>query len=450
MRTSSPRIALEAIKIKTRFTMSMEEEMLIADQANTDASEIREAVAESTRTLEVSDALNDLAETAGRITEATSTELELVERAAQVAVAGTDRDPSALVPAIEQYLGKPIAMEDFKETAKKMFEFIMGILKKIRDKIMSFFKSAVVIPAQIQRLEAVESKLKEANEEAVVASSIKMLENRATKETPANKALAINGVVNLRPQAIFDGLVGLDEALKESFERGLVLASRRIGEVIQAMKQFDFKSERRYTTVPLYESFIKEPSIAMKGGKTSEEDGYEVVTSPPLIGNFAIVSRKWKGSADVSPEDALAGLERIRKGGLKVEDMGSEAKVIKDAKGYSMRDVEQLSSGAKDLLNALQSNAKSGEEQVQEITKKFEEAAADLTKRYEAEGPHDVVTEQHYKALMGFGVSVAAWLEEPMIPVFQRSINTVRAVIVLLNEVAEGVHGQQDLPEGES
>ena len=146
-----------------RGELSLEEEQVLMDEAATDAAEVDKDLGESERVIEVSDALEDLAVIADGIEEATPAEAALIETAGDMAVAGTDVQPEEVVPAMESYIGRRIATEGIRETARAIWESIQRWVKSIWEKIEKFFyKLFGVIPGMRKRIAALEKRVDEA------------------------------------------------------------------------------------------------------------------------------------------------------------------------------------------------------------------------------------------------------------------------------------------------
>lgn len=269
MRITSNNLAIEELPTPKKAFLSLEEELEVADRANTDANEVRAAIAQADRTLEVSDSMSDLADTVGRITEATPTEIELIDRVAEATVAGTDVDPERVAPAMESYLGKRIATEGFTEQSKKAFEAVMEFVKKIREKIISFYNQDVALPAQMKRVDDLIA--------AIKASEKKEVTLRAGSAGGLN-ALMINGKLDVSYRVLDAGLAGLQQDLMYVMTDHNSTVAMNGHAVSEAMRLFNPASPEA-SLANLARSLSQPPNALPKGSAPSvdEEDRKSVV-----------------------------------------------------------------------------------------------------------------------------------------------------------------------------
>ena len=153
-------LSLESARFDSTPVLSLEEEQIMMSDAADLASEIGQELNECDRIIEVSDALEDLAVIADEIEQASPVEIALIEKAGDMAVAGTDIEAEEVVPSLESFRGKRIATEGLRDTAALIWKNIQEFLKAVWEKIEKFFYNIIgTIPTIRRRLEALAKKI---------------------------------------------------------------------------------------------------------------------------------------------------------------------------------------------------------------------------------------------------------------------------------------------------
>lgn len=436
MRTTSkfPTMVLESLVDTTRFNVSLEEELLITDNANADADTVRRTLDQAERTLETSDALSDLADTASRITEATPGEVELIDRVTQTAVAGTEVDSERIAPAMEQYIGKAIATESIAETARKMLDVVLAFAKKIYERIKGFYNQSVVIPAQIKRIDELLGRIRQNKDGAI---------NKATAGENTATSLQVGGVVDLSPAGLMKNLSMLSDAFSYAAEPYAAALEARAGEIESAINAFKPESAAAVTDGLVKAlSGIAFPGIP--GGSTevkSKDGSYFASTGPNLLGNIALSARRF----DTTGGDAVESLERIRKSMVAVNTDADSGGAAPGDSAYTAEQMIATLEACKALLKKLQDYPKSQKHiALEKAAGRIQQASTALAgrmKEVQSETPSaedGASVEDQYKALVSFNIGLGTWMEQPAMPLYRSSLQAVRAIVHTFGQMVGG------------
>lgn len=431
-----PTMVLESLPVKTRFQLTMEEEMLIADTANADAETVRRTLDQAERVLETSDALSDLADTASRIEVATPSEVELIDRVTQTAVAGTDVDSERIAPAMEQYVGGRIATESIAETAKKMLDIVLAFAKKIYERITSYYDQAVVIPGMIKRIDVII---------AAINKSGNDIKGKVVGSEVSASYLQINGSTNLAPAALYKDLEALNTAFEYVAENYASVVVIRADEVHKAISSFSVEKAESSATY-LAEKMKNLPFNPVPGAGSegrSKDGASSARTGPALLGNIALQNV----SLTVAEGDVVSTLERLRKGGVVLTEM-QDGNSDNSAGGeivYTGKEMINVLTSVKALLTKLVAYPKSAAQiTVKQLAGKIQQEAISKSQSMK-EAPTEggsaedgAGAEEYFKAIVSYNIALATWLEQPAMPLYRSSLNTGRAVVNMVNKMLQG------------
>lgn len=143
---------------------SPEEDAQNASEATTELSEAVAASDDVDRFSDVADALEDAGVILDSVQEADPAHVALAQTITNMAVAGQpDMAGTDIAPSLENYIGRRLSTEGFKDAAKRIWETIKRWVKKIWAKIEGFFyKHFGRIPRMRKSLAAAEKQLQDA------------------------------------------------------------------------------------------------------------------------------------------------------------------------------------------------------------------------------------------------------------------------------------------------
>jgi hypothetical protein len=429
--------ALESFQDPTPLgdaNISMEEEAIMLDEAATDAAAVDQDLNEAERVVQVADALEDLATVAGSSEELSGKEGALLETAGNMAVAGTDVDPEEVVPAMESFkegdvISGKLAMEDFKEKARTMWENIKRMLKEIWEKITNFFyKIFGTIPRLRRSLESLRGKIEEAQRKT---------KGEAKFSAGASRYMFV-GTTAIKTAAGLES--GLDDVLKaaEYVYGGYVDGLKTAGNSIsKALEEFDPEKPAEATgklAGEISKHSVKVPGSSSAGG--SRFPKYNVSKGSDLMGGVSLFGLSPKESDKAG---VFHTLELARQASVVLEQSGEKAPAVSGSIEFQTLDLnamEKLISTSEKILEKMENYQRGkAKKEIQEIKSKIEaasskaEAAAGKLKGGSGEEQAAV---PHYRALINFNLAYARWVQTPTIPFTKVAFGAIRTSMTLI------------------
>lgn len=429
--------ALEAAPTPKLRVISVEEEALITDEAANIASNVEQDLDGANRTLEVSDAMEDIAVVADGVEKATPQETALVDTALQMVVAGTDIAPEDVVPgpAMESFIGGKIAIENLRETAAKIYENVMAFVKKVFDNIVKYFRIGVIVPNLEKRIEDFEARLKDAGPlkkdsgKLELSSSLLMIGEKAPKD---NREFVLALGQNV-------------QTAKYVFEENAKKVAKLGTEIAQAVGKFT--AETSAETVEEVRALLAKTKYQNPpGAKTGVTEGdFKVTRGVGLVGGGSLVLKEYTAQQGASP---LGALDRYRRSGVSYDPpklTGAEVQISFDA--FSVKECEEYLDDAKLLLKYLKDFHGGVNLKGLEATQKLMNQASDKAKQALAKVPEadkgHAETVNNFRALVNFNAAYANWVYSPAMPFYAKSISVVRAVLVLVAESINKFEGKE-------
>jgi hypothetical protein len=430
-------VALESeAQIQERLaleTISMEEEQVQLDEAQADAVAADQELAEAERIIEVSDALEDLAVIADEITEASPTDIALVETAGQMAVAGSDIPAEEIVPAMEAYKGGKIATEGLRETAKNIWESILRFLKQVWEKIENFFyKVFGTIPALRRRLADLEAKVEDA------------VGRKAEGKIKLQAGITTLSVAYTAPKSEADISKILDvEAAAAKFVFGNYVDSVvKRGEVIaKGIESFD-PANALESVKTLRESLKATKPDAIPGAGSADMGrfpGFATTLGTPLAGNVSLGCKYFVDNK--ADESDLGAIERYRNSRCELMPTSEKAKPATGDVEFAPISTSGAKAMIKDmekLLDVLEEYKRGSKSKAIAKTQKTIEQASDKAAKAMAEADKGDEGQKaavpYYRALLNFNAAYARWSQTPAVPMVSHSLSTIKAVMVVIQK----------------
>lgn len=413
------RAALESI--------SLEEETLLISEASEAAASTAKDLAESNRILDVSDALEDLAVVAGKIKEATPSELSLIENASQMAVAGTDVEPEELVPALEAFEGKVINVENLKKTAKQIWERIMAFIKKIWEKIVDFFdKTFSLVPVMQKRLRELKS--------AVDGIEGKKLSSDKLTLSLGAASLAVDGKVVGNAQELSDAYTRLTDSVDWAYNQYVDSAVARGQVVVKHISELTFENateKAQDLAKDLGKVLLSEVARAGSASK-ARFPGFVSKAGPELLGNIQLVSKYFEGG---DKEGVFDALDRQRKSAVVTQSFEGEMSRTYEFATPTPDGVRQVIEQAEKLLGVLDDYRRSAKRAALLKTKKDLERASNKASSAIKFDNDPTARFQAYRDILEFNHAFAGWARDPAVTLMTSSLSTVRATIALMGKV---------------
>lgn len=414
-------------------SLSLEEEAVLVDEANTALTEANADMGEADHALDVSEALDDLAVIAEDIDEATPTEVALIENVAQAAVAGTDVGSEEIVPAMESYIGKRISTESLKDTARNIWASIQQLLKRIWKNIEEFFyKIFGSIPAKRRTIKALRDKLDDMSGKVIDQKSF-TVSSGVSSITVDDKALKSGSEV----KSALDTQV---EICKWAFN-GYSAHLSKIGEnIADAIADFDATKAEDSAKKVLAASTAGSSVPKMPGEKSagSRFPGRKGDQSAALLGNVSVFVTG--NDADMNGLTTLGALEMMRSISASVHRTSTSSKdTAKEVTFTTMTtgDMKAIVDGAEKLLDVME-DWKRGSKFKDNLKArdKLEKATS------KAQGSFDKVAKDednssdaaaYFRGCANMNKAFANWVKDPQAALLTQSLTHVNAVLMLVS-----------------
>ena len=226
--------------------------------------------------------MRGLAEVTNRIIETTPSEAELIERMAQVVVAGTSADPEDIAPATESYIGKKYASEGFMDKAQKMIDYVIELIAKAIKQMKVFYDKLTGFPQRKRDLEKRRDEVKKVRDAEI--RKVELTQEAQEKWAVYLQALEFDGTIDTTPKAILKLLDGFRAPLEYVTNAYSQVALKRQELIHEGLLNF------RDTGKPgRAEGILKQlnsPAFAWPAipgnGKSIDEDGIVVTVGPEL------------------------------------------------------------------------------------------------------------------------------------------------------------------------
>ena len=438
-------VALEGLNYDTTYgRLSMEEMEVMGDEAQADAVQVDQELNEAERIIEVSDALEDLAVIADNIEEATPTDLALVDTVATMAVAGTDVTPEAVTgndaTAMESFVGRRIATEGIKETARNIWENILKFLKSVWTRIESFFyKIFGTIPRMRKRVEAAR---KEAEEAAgkTLESDKKTLTLTAGVNAMRFEAGFVKNAGELK--TAFSNLeAGCDDIFK-SYSKFVAKKGEQIAQIIGEMEAENAAESADKILSKLKNIGKFKPAKLTGGGKGPSMPGFETAMTKGMLGGKSLMA---KDSLD-NPGDSgssLAKLEYLRRSSVSLANSQEKPKDAPNELKFTTMapaEMEAVLEIADKILDRLEDFKRNGGQADLVKGRKAMESASDKANAKFAKVRDDKDNKDakaalpYFKAMVNFNTAYARWAQEPAMPLFSHALDMVSAVLKVVGK----------------
>jgi hypothetical protein len=419
--------------------LSLEEEMLMVDEAAQDESQVERDLSESERVIEVSDALEDVAVVADGIEAATPGEVALIDTASQMAVAGTDIEPEQVVPAMESYMGKRIATETIRETARTIWENIQAFLTKVWNQIVAYFRVGAVVPMVEKRIASLEKKVGELGKLKEGSGNIKL----------KSSFLAVKGKTVSTVGELGKAFTEVEKTAEFVFGANAEEVAKH-GEALAAVIGKFTPENHAEVMKELLETFDGFKAAVVPSGKSGKDGDYEISSGPELLGGGQLVGRTYSPTAGASP---LGSLERFRKSGITYEAGSSPTPAEGEFQTLSVAEMQSMLADAKKLLKTLKDfhagarldKLKKAGDALKAASKK---ASGEIGKiKQDDKGQSAVIND--YRAALNLNVAFTRWVQSPALPFYGKCLSAVKALTHVVASSAAQYESKDAKPAAE-
>jgi hypothetical protein len=417
--------------------LSLEEEALILDQAHQDFKAVDNGMQEVGRQLEISDALEDLAVVAQNIRQASPTEIELIQSAGQMAVAGTDNEPELMLPALEgMQEGKNIAFESFAEKANVLWKNILAFLARLWEKIVAFFRVHVVVGEMRGKIQTLMSKIK---------SGTGTIGTIARTPAEVSEAFMFNGKNIARLDEVTKGMQATIQVAKYLYEDYVGMIKNAGDKVSQALESF--KPDTADQTLTSLVSQLGGLDFArIPGAKADGTDGaYQVVTSQSFLGGGKLVAKTFKSQPGMHPS---AALEAIRGSGITLERGDASYLSASELNEQSFEVPSQPAAmvaclqAGESLLMVIENFHKTHLGELKKVADRMKAASSKAAASFASstvDESGDAMRE--FKSAVNLNAAYARWSQSPALPFYSQMIRACRAMVMVCGmAVNAGIH----------
>jgi hypothetical protein len=392
--------------------VSLESLVTVLGMAMEQIAEIGANLKEAERAIQTSDALDDLAHVAKSIETATPAQAAMIETIGDMAVAGTDVEPDAIVPSLEHYIGRSIALEaeGIKERAKKIWDAIVGFVARVWQHIKNFWKQC--------RLEYYRATLGKAGKKA------ESYPERVEGEVSVNRAFC---ELFLSPRGGF-----ILQDFEEAFEQDARNVLGRGEAIEKALNAFDPNAP---------EKALEE--LAKRLEELSDKSDFDKRSFP---GGYELQKKSFRAESGSTVE---ATLERLRNSTMTFGQTGKGESLSKRESVELPRkdDMRGAASALWKIFIVLDKFYSGLWTQIEMKEGQLKKASEAFVKKIGDEG----MTSER-RALVNFYKAYASWVYQPFIPMAGYGMKLLALGIAGLNDcskAAEKVGSKKDDATGE-
>lgn len=378
--------------------------------------------------------LEELAESADQITEATGPEVELVDLAANLAVSGTDAElevfeaPEGGEVSTEAFVGRKISTEGIKSMAKEMWEAIKALVARIWEKILGFWRRMTdQVPGLVKKARALGLKAEEARGKTLKEDGGKI------KLGAEGKRLIVNDAA---PKTAADINAGL-AALAKAGEQFLTGHAKRIQTAADALAgkvgKFDLdKPEESLASINATGKLAMKKADfsalhAVNGDSRFGKD-LTVLRSEYLPNNMAVFAQTLSDKGDAS---ALGDSQHIRSAGVSVLVSSEKPKEIKTVEFSTMTpsEVGALADTVEKLAGQIKDFNTKHLRGLEQAANKVKKAGADIAAKIDDKTSPLAV--KCFNSAASYNTAVAKWSSAPFTQLTSLMIGSAHAAIAV-------------------
>lgn len=320
-------IATESMRFSS-MAVALEDEEVVQAEAQELAAEIPADLNDAERSIDVAEGLDSVAEIADNIESPQATDVALIQTAADLAVAGSDVPPEEVIPvageALESAIGRRIATESIRETATAIYERLKAFVKRIWEKIESFWhKYFGTLPRLKRNIEAMQKKI-----DAVTGRKLDS-DGKSFDLTSGLRALSVDYKVVKNGAELKSALEFMYKVVKEEVEGQSKVAAKFGKDIAALMNDMDESNiaKQAYEIVKLAGA-RKKDSIFKNDVSSQYGSGIRAYETDSLLGSVKLL---WKEDDEKEANKTLLGkLERLRRTGVSIVPAGAHDKEVSD------------------------------------------------------------------------------------------------------------------------
>lgn len=377
-------------------------------------------------------ALEDMAIVEDHISEASPTDLLLIETATRLAAAGSDVDVEEVIPGLESYAGKKISMEGIRQLASTIWTAIKTFCAKIWERVTHFFNLIITSLFGVKR--ALQKQKEKLVAMKAAKAAIKVGEEKISLGREGVN-LSRNGKCPKKAADVLEGAIDFAkviEWLTGDYTAKVINAYNKLGQAMASAKSGD-KAVDVLTDITDRASksdlYYYPTQFGMHSATHASYSSKDFDQSDSLPGEWVLLAHKNKGKvslSDIQKNPTVVADEVSRRtivlkknSPAKPETLGGEFATM------PLDKLEELNKWLDTIITHVNVYADTGKNRIGVARKAFE-GAADAFGRFEVDG-----TSTEIRAVMRFSIMLTEAASQPITTIIAAANTLVRNYIVL-------------------
>ena len=424
----------ESSSYPTNRVLSLEEEAVEVAEMAEIGNEITEDNNGQERAADTVQGLENLEAVVTNIEETTPAEAALVDQAVDMATTGTQIDADDIAPSMESYVGKRMAIESIRDSAARIWNSIMEMLKRIWERVETFFYKAFgVLPSIRRRLESLE--------DAIDAARSKSIENKKVTVTSGVTYLSIDYKPVKKGSELLSAVKELNKTAYYVFNDGVEAFAKAGEDIATAISDFDVakKDESVKKAIEALKSMGGKLSKLPGNSGTGGDSSHHVKYGSQLLGNQRLAATTAKRSDEAGE---LGTLDIMRRAGVKWEKSRDKAGQATGSFEFETMSTSEAASLVKELVALVDvledykrgSAWKDVAKARTNLEKASAKAAVELDKVKGSSEADERAALPYYRALVRLNQSYVGWTSTPATQLMSHSVNTINAVVAVIKK----------------
>ena len=424
----------ESSSYPTNRVLSLEEEAVEVAEMAEIGNEITEDNNGQERAADTVQGLENLEAVVTNIEETTPAEAALVDQAVDMATTGTQIDADDIAPSMESYVGKRMAIESIRDSAARIWNSIMEMLKRIWERVETFFYKAFgVLPSIRRRLESLE--------DAIDAARSKSIENKKVTVTSGVTYLSIDYKPVKKGSELLSAVKELNKTASYVFKDGVEAFAKAGEDIATAISDFDVakKDESVKKAIEALKSMGDKLNKLPGNSGTGGDSSHHVKYGSQLLGNQRLAAVTAKRSDEAGE---LGTLDIMRRAGVKWEKSRDKAGQATGSFEFETMSTSEAASLVKELVALVDvledykrgSAWKDVAKARTNLEKASTKAAVELDKVKGSSEADERAALPYYRALVRLNQSYVGWTSTPATQLMSHSVNTINAVISVIKK----------------
>lgn len=414
--------------------MSMEEASIIVSEANASADNARSLIEQTDRLVDVADGLNDISIVNDGIDAMTQNEARILNAVGDLAVAGTDISPEAIIPSMESFIGMKYASEGFVATSRKIEKATNDHAKETWESIDGFFRINATLPYMLTRIVALQHRADSIGKPRPDRETIKL--------RVAPSSLMMAGQVCTKPSDLKAALNNTKDSVNYVFKQYPDYINKKIESVIKALGSVN-PDNPKFTITELADNLdaITVPTIPKAGTPMTIGD-QQVWVGAPMLGNVEL-SQRLPAKKDTGTEFSRVNRHRWSTVTVTSRESPPSTGTPVVVNRLTQAEIKSLLADCRSILVDLDAFYRRGAfAKIKSMRKRMEAAtdrlAADVSKEKENQALYNA-----YQTMANFNNGYASMVQSPLMVMFQKALASVRSVSAVCSSSIDGYEAKE-------